>query len=451
MIYAKIKTDSLSLEGFTGMTYMGAILLENIKIAGRGDEEYDILVEGGRISRISDAGAVPPSAGASDMGGPETVRCKGKVAVPGFVNMHTHAAMSLVRGAGEDMAFHQWLDRIWSIEKNIDEEFVYWGTKVACIEMLRTGTTTFNDHYWFPEAAYRAASESGFRPVVSHVLLDRNDRSVTDAEKDECVRLCEQARSWQGEVLFIVGIHSIYSVSEELMSWASAFARKHGLKLHIHLSETSKEVDDCIAKHGLTPVQYADRLGLLGPDTIAAHTLWLSEKDIEILGDRQVSCVHNINSNLKLSSGYRFLYNELKAAGANICIGTDGCASSNNLDILEALKTAAIVQKAWRGDPAAMPLDDLLSISTVNGARALGLDTGKIEEGKAADILIVDTDNTFFLSSAPFLANFIYSAHSDCIESVIIGGRFVMRDRKIQGEKEILREARKILLKTNNR
>ena len=179
----------------------------------------------------------------------------------------------------------------------------------------------------------------------------------------------------------------------------------------------------------------------------AAHTLWINEEDIRILADRGVSCVHNINSNLKLSSGYRFLYNELRDAGVNVCLGTDGCASSNNLDLQEAMKTAAIVQKAWRGDPAAMPLDELLAMATANGAKALGLNCGKIEEGALADILIVDMDNTFFLSDAPFLANFVYSAHSDCIDSVICNGRFVMRHRKVEGEKEILEGARRVLPK----
>ena len=174
-------------------------------------------------------------------------------------------------------------------------------------------------------------------------------------------------------------------------------------------------------------------------------SLLVGGEDVEILGRNRVSCVHNINSNLKLASGYKFLYNELKASGANVCIGTDGCASSNNLDILEALKTAAMVQKAWREDPSAMPLEDLLAMATVNGARAAGLNTGKIEEGLDADILIVDTENTFFLSPGSFLANLIYSAHSDCIDSVICRGRFVMRDREVSGEKEIISRARKIV------
>ena len=182
-----------------------------------------------------------------------------------------------------------------------------------------------------------------------------------------------------------------------------------------------------------------------GPDVIAAHSLWLSEKDVEILGRRGVNCVHNINSNLKLASGYKFLWKELKDAGANVCLGTDGAASSNNLDMLEAMKTAAFLQKAWRNDPSALHLKDLLDMATVNGGKALGLKTGKIEEGWDADIQIIDTDSTFFLSPGSFLANYIYSAHSDCISSLIAGGRLVMKDRKVQGEKEILSEGWKAL------
>ena len=184
---------------------------------------------------------------------------------------------------------------------------------------------------------------------------------------------------------------------------------------------------------------------MLGPDVIAAHTLWLDSDDVRILAERGVSCVHNINSNLKLASGYRFPYRELKDAGVNLCIGTDGCASSNNLDLQEAMKTAALVQKAWRNDPAAMPLDELFAMVTVNPARALGIRSGVVREGELADLIIVDTDSSFFLSNAPFMANFIYSAHSDCISSVICDGRFVMRDRVVPGEKEILAEARKVL------
>jgi 5-methylthioadenosine/S-adenosylhomocysteine deaminase len=178
---------------------------------------------------------------------------------------------------------------------------------------------------------------------------------------------------------------------------------------------------------------------------IAAHTLWLSENDIRILGERGVTCVHNVNSNLKLASGYRFLYNELRDAGANICLGTDGCASSNNLDMLETMKTSAMIQKAWRGDPSAMPIGEIMDMATVNGGKALGLDIGRIAEGALADILIIDTDSYNFLSPGSFEANLVYSAHSDCIDSVICNGKFIMKGRVVPGEKDILAQARKVL------
>ena len=202
-----------------------------------------------------------------------------------------------------------------------------------------------------------------------------------------------------------------------------------------------------MAQHGCSPVEYLDRLGVLGPDVIAAHTLWLSENDIEILGRRGVNCVHNVNSNLKLASGYKFLYNELRDAGANICLGTDGCASSNNLDMLETMKTSAMIQKAWRDDPTAMPLHELMNMATVNAGKALGLNIGKIEEGALADILIVNTEGYNFISPGSFEANLVYSAHSDCIESVICNGRFVMRDRVVPGEEQILNDAKQALKK----
>lgn len=422
---------------------MGTILLKDIQVDGR---IVDIGISGNRIEKIVPSGE---AAGASPVAasGVEVVDCSGKVAVPGFVNMHTHAAMSLMRGVGEDIVFSDWINRIWDVEAKIDSEFVYWATKVACIEMLKTGTTAFNDHYWYPLAGHRAAIEMGMRPAVSYVVCDRNDPEEAEREKEELQKVYEQSQEWPGHSTFAAAFHAIYSVTEEMIVWVAEFARKHGLKLHFHLSETEPEVENSMKRHGLSPVQYLDRLGVLDENAIAAHTLWLSDEDIEILGKRKVNCVHNINSNLKLASGYKFRYSELRDAGANVCIGTDGCASSNNLDMLEAMKTSAIVQKAWRGDPSAMPLDELMQMATSNGAKALGLDAGRIAEGALADILIVDVDNPFFLSPGSFLANFIYSAHSDCIESVICNGRFVMRNRVISGEKEILEQTRKMLAK----
>ena len=417
---------------------MGTILLKNITLNG---SQSDIVVSDGLISTISKAGEATAAAS-----GAEIMDCTGKTAFPGFINMHTHAGMSMMRGLGEDVCFQDWISSIWKIESKIDAEYNYWATKVAAVEMIKTGTTTFNDQYWFIPSARKAAIEMGIFPVFSYVVLDNYDKKKAERQKEECEQLYQLSRDWKDDSIFSIAFHAIYSVSEPMILWATEFARKHNLNLHIHLSETRKELEDCMAAHGgLSPVEYLERLGVLGPNLIAAHTLWLSEKDIELLGKYKVNCVHNVNSNLKLASGYKFKYQELKDAGANVCIGTDGCASSNNLDMLEAMKTSAILQKAWRNNPKAMPLDELAAAATVNGAKALRLNTGVLEVGKRADILIVDTDNTFFLSPGSFLANFIYSAHSDCIDSVIAGGRFVMKNRVVPGEKEVLAGARSVL------
>ncbi len=419
---------------------MKSILLKNVSLSG---VHKDILTGGELIKKIGPAGAHVSWDLAGDI---EIMDCTGKAALPGFVNMHTHSPMSMMKGIAEDVLFKDWLGKVWDVEAHFDPEYIYQAARVACIEMIRTGTTTFNDQYWSFESIRRAASEMGIRAAVGYDLMDRFDPEEAKRQMDKCMQHYEEFKDNADGHLFVLAFHAPYSVSEPLMLWASDFARRNGIKLHIHLCETLPEVEDCKKAHGgLTPVEYLDELGILGPEVIAAHTLWLSPHDVEILGARRVSCVHNINSNAKLSSGYRFLYNELRDAGANVCIGTDGCASSNNLDMLEAMKTSALFQKAWREDPTALPLDELLDMATVNGARALGLDIGVIREGASADIDIVDTDNCFFLSPGSFLANLIYSAHSDCIDSVISKGRFAMRGRQIEGEKEILAQARTFL------
>ena len=423
---------------------MAAILLRDICAD---DVRKDILIQNGLIRRIEPAGAAKQWDIAGDI---EVMDCSGKVAVPGFVNMHTHSPMSLMRGIGEDMVFQDWLDRIWKVEDRLDKEYVYWATKVACLEMIRTGTTTFNDQYWFFDTSVKAAREMGMRIATGYDIMDKGDRGECERQKEQCMAKSEPFIKENGRdgLIYNLAFHAIYSVSEDMMLWAAEYARKHELNLHIHLCETRREVEDCKAAHGgLTPVEYLDRLGILSPRLLAAHTLWVTPHDIELLAAHGVHCIHNINSNTKLASGYRFMYNEMRDAGINVCLGTDGCASSNNLDMLEAMKTSAIFQKAWRDDPSALPLDELLDMATVNGARALRFDGGRIAEGAVADISIIDTDNTFFLSPGPFLANFVYSAHSDCIDSVICDGKFLMRHREIPGEKEIISEARKVLAK----
>jgi 5-methylthioadenosine/S-adenosylhomocysteine deaminase len=373
---------------------------------------------------------------------------KGKYVMPGFVNMHTHAAMTLMRGIGEDMHLMEWLyNKIWPTEKNLDDELVYWGTRLACLEMIKTGTTCFNDQYWNVDAAVKAVDIMGLRSVQPYVILDLGDNNKGKQIKRDCEETYKRSRDWNDRNKFAIGIHAPYSVSEEMLLWGSDFAKKHGLLVHIHISETESENQESIEKHGLTPTKYLDKLGILGPHVIAAHCLWIDDEDMGILAERGVKVVHNVNSNLKIASGYKFRYHEFVNSGVCVSLGTDGCASSNNLDMLETMKTTALLQKGWRGDPTAMPIADLLRTATENGASSLGFNAGQIKEGALADLILIDTDNYAFTPNINFHANLIYSANSSCVDSLICDGKILMKDRKVEGEKEILENVNRLYKK----
>lgn len=408
---------------------MESILIQNILLEGC---RVDILIEGNRISRIGKDIKFPAQ---------KVIDGSKKAVIPSFVNMHTHAGMTLFRGISEDMSLSVWLDEIWKAETKLTEEFVYWGTKLACLEMIKTGTTAFADMYWFPDRGADAVVESGMRASLSFCFLDGGDKQKQIREREECQRVCKVLKDKSDKIQFTVSIHGHYTVCDENMLWATDFARNNGFLLHTHLSETKSENDAHFAKYGVSPTKRLYDMGILGNDMIAAHSLWLSDDDIEMYAEKGVTAVHNINSNLKLASGYRFRYNELRDAGVNVAIGTDGAGSSNNLDMLEAMKTAAFVQKAWRGDPTALPIDELLDLGSANGAKALGLDMGRIEEGALADMLLIDMDSTFFIPNFDFKANLVYSANSSCVDTVICDGKILMEGRKVDGEKEIMEEA----------
>lgn len=408
---------------------MESILIQNILLKGC---RVDILIEGNRISRIGKDIEFPAQ---------KVIDGSKKAVIPSFVNMHTHAGMTLFRGISEDMSLSVWLDEIWKAETKLTEEFVYWGTKLACLEMIKTGTTAFADMYWFPDRGADAVVESGMRASLSFCFLDGGDKQKQIREREECQRVCKVLKDKSDKIQFTVSIHGHYTVCDENMLWATDFARNNGFLLHTHLSETKSENDAHFAKYGVSPTKRLYNMGILGNDMIAAHSLWLSDDDIEMYAEKGVTAVHNINSNLKLASGYRFRYNELRDAGVNVAIGTDGAGSSNNLDMLEAMKTAAFVQKAWRGDPTALPIDELLDMGSANGAKALGLDMGRIEEGALADMLLIDMDSTFFIPNFDFKANLVYSANSSCVDTVICDGKILMEGRKVDGEKEIMEEA----------
>ena len=417
---------------------MNRILLKDIYLNG---DIKNILIEGKVISAISD------SIDTDGLDNLEVVDCKGKAAIPGFINMHTHSGMTLMRGFNEDSSLMDWLQDVWRIEPRLDDELLYWGTKLACVEMIKTGTTCFLDQYWRVDVTSRAVAEMGIRSVQAHVALDMKDESKSDFIKSEFERIYKDSQNWDELNTLCVGIHAPYSVSDSLIKWCSNFAREKGLKVHIHVSETAKENADSVELNGCSPFEHLEKLGVLGPEVIAAHCVWLSNNDMDIMAKYGVTPVHNINSNLKLSSGYKFLYNELKERGVNVTLGTDGNGSSNNLDMRETMKTAALLQKGWREDPTALPLNELMDMATVNGAKALGIDAGEIKVGKLADINIIDIDNYAFTPNINFLSNLVYSANSSCVESVICNGKFVMKNRVVEGEKEILEKVNSIYKK----
>ena len=408
------------------MIVMGRLLLKNTIL---NNQKKDILIVDERISRISDF---------IELTDCEVIDANGMAVLPGFVNMHCHTAMTLMRGVKEDTPLQEWLQEIWKIEARLDEEMMYWGAKLAFLEMIKSGTTTFFDMYWMVPVVQKAAEEMGIRGFFSYVFLDGFDKKKGEASFREFLDQYEASKSWSSLSRFAISVHADYTNSEETIVKASEFAKKHDIHLQFHVSETRKEMEDSYEKFGFSPVKHFENLGVLGPHTSAAHALWLSEDDIRILGDNKVNIVHNVNSNLKISSGYKFKYEELRNAGANVCLGTDGAATNNNLDMLETMKTTALLQKAWRKNPAAMPLNELLQVATLNGAKALGIDSGVVEEGKLADLILIDKRSSAFIPDIDFLGNFVYSANSSCIDTMICNGKILMRGRKVEREDEIL-------------
>lgn len=363
---------------------------------------------------------------------------RNKAAFPSFANGHCHAPMVLFRGLGNDLPLDVWLNEwIWPNEKNLTDELVYWGTKLACLEMIKSGTTAFNDMYFHIESEAKAVEESGIRANLCLNIFGDG------AELSDCQRPIPS--SAQERITFGIAPHAIYTVSETGLLRVAEYCERHDVLCHIHMSETEEEVSQSIREHGCRPFEYLDQIGFLeriGSKTIAAHALHLNKTEIGLLSSHQVKVVHNPNSNLKLGSGHKFLYKELQQAGVDILLGTDGCASSNNLDMIEAMKTMSLLQKGWRKDPTILPAESVLQTATHNGFKAMGWDAGTIEEGKLADLILIDLNNLAFVPNNDTLANLVYAAHGDCVDTVICNGKILMQDRQIPGEQEIVKQAR---------
>ena len=410
-----------------------SILIKRVRLNG---ETKDIFIEGNKIKEIGDQ---------LDVKAEEVISGEGKAAVPSFINGHAHAAMTLLRGYADDMPLKEWLEtKIWPVEAHMTEEDVYWGAKLACLEMIKTGTTFFNDMYWHWRGTARAVQEMGIRAAVSAVFIDLFDAQKTKEQIALNEQLYAEREAFGSRVIFTLGPHAIYTVSEKALQWCAAFARDKGLLVHFHLAETEEEVNRCLEEHGVRPVRYLEQIGFLGPHLIACHCVWLDEEDMDILKTHGVRVVHNPTSNMKLTVGEVFPYLQLRERGVITALGTDGCASNNNLDMLESAKLASLLQKFHTGDPVVMPANEALEMITAEGARAFGLESGAIEAGMWADIALVDLNTPQLTPNFHLASDLIYAANGSCVDTLICDGRILMRGRHVAGEEEIMAKAREV-------
>ncbi|MDV2481945.1 amidohydrolase [Methanoculleus sp. Wushi-C6] len=366
-----------------------------------------------------------------------------RLAVPGLVNTHTHAAMSLLRGYADDMLLQDWLSqKIWPLEAHLSGDDVYWGTKLACLEMIKSGTVAFNDMYFFMDRAAEAVDEMGIRATLAYGFIDLSIPEKREAEIKATESLARHIQSLDNpRIRTAVGPHSVYTVSLEGLRWCAEFAKEQGIGIHVHLAETEKEVVDCVAQTGKRPAALLDECGCLTPRTVAAHCCWLDEAECRLLAERGVSASHNPASNMKLAVNRAMPYHWLKQAGANVCLGTDGCSSNNNLDMFEEMKFAALLQKFAWNSPTLLPAGEAVTMATAAGARALGTGPGTLTVGAPADIVLVDARAVCNTPLYHADSNLVYACNGDAVMTVLCQGRVLMHERTVPGEEEILEGA----------
>ncbi len=364
------------------------------------------------------------------------INANGKIIIPGFINAHTHLPMTLYRGIADDLPLHTWLeDHIWPAEaKHTNEENVRKGTRLGLAEMIKTGTTTFADMYFFTDAIAEETEKAGLRAVMGEAILDFPTNSYKKSE--EAITKAENfIEKWKNNSLINPALifHSTYTVQKETLIIIKELAKKHDVKLYTHASETQEELNIVKDAQKLNPVEYLDNLGLLKQGLTAAHCVWTTESDWKIFTKNNTSVAHCPSSNLKLGSGIAPVPQMLEA-GVNIAIGTDGCASNNNLDMVEEMRLAALLHKGTSLDPTVVPAKEALKMATINGAKALGLEKeiGSVEIGKQADLLLIDTNNTFMNPIYDYYSAIVYSMNSNCINTVLVNGKVLMNGRELK-------------------
>lgn len=415
-----------------------SIFIKDTTIIGEDVKKGSILIEDDKIASLNEN----INSGDAD----EVIDGTGKVLIPGLVNTHTHVPMTLMRGLADDLLLDTWLnDYIWPTEANLDGEICYTGALLACAEMIKSGTTTFNDMYFHMDHVAKAVDESGMRGIISHGMLDMGDEEKRKAEFKESLRIIEKCHNTaDGRIKVFLGPHAPYTCSTELLRWVRKKADERGIGIHIHVGETEFEVQQIIESYGDRPFEYLDEIEFLKDDVLAAHAVWLSENEMDIIKEKGVKISHNPVSNMKLASGISPVA-KMMDKGINLSIGTDGAASNNNLDMFEEMKIAALQQKVKNMDPTVLKAEDVFKMVTMGGATALGLadDIGTIEVGKKADLVLVDMKAPHLTPFRNPFSHLVYAANGGDVDTVLCNGQILMQDRDLllMDEKDILLQA----------
>jgi 5-methylthioadenosine/S-adenosylhomocysteine deaminase len=427
-------------------------------------ENVDLLVTGGTVVTMDSQARVIEDAAVVIRGdsivavGPraeiekrfeaaQTIDAHGDLVLPGLINGHAHAAMSLFRGLADDLSLDEWLQKyIFPAEaRNVTPEFVEWGTKLGILEMLRGGITIYADMYYFEDVVARVTKAAGMRGVLGETIIDfpAPDNKTLDQAFAYTQKYLDH---WKGDPLIVAAVapHSIYTCSEKTLLDAAALARRNNSPILIHIAEAQFELEQSRAKHGVTPVGYLERIGILGPDVLGAHCVWVDQADIVTLAHFNVGCTNNPSSNMKTAAGVMPVP-EMLAAGEPIGVATDGAASNNNQDLFEEMDLAAKLQKISRMDPRALPAKQAVEMATINGARALHMEKmiGSLEPGKKADLILVGTDAPHAVPMYDVYSEIVYALKASDVRTVVIAGKIVMKDRQMLtlDEKEILAKA----------
>ncbi len=396
------------------------------------------LLDGKRVTVRCEGGMIAAiGADVAAQAGDEVIDAAGAPLVAPLVNGHTHAAMTLFRGSSGDLPLMPWLEeRIWPVEAKLDDEDVYWGTRLACAEMIRTGTTRFWDMYWHPEATARAVLDAGIRAAIGAPLFDADGN--LGRMRDGARQSLEHLTGLDPRISPALAPHAIYTVSETALRWIAELGAAHQVPIQIHLSETADEVEGCIARHGVRPAAYLDGLGMLNERTVLAHGVWLDRDELALIAERGTTVVTNPVANMKLGVGAIFPHPMARAAGAAVGLGTDGAGSNDSLDLMSDLKVFALAQKHAAADPTAIDAAEAWAVAT--GARAPLLGAEPLTVGAAADFLLL-ASHSAELGIGDLTAGLVYAASGSVVDTTVVAGRVLMRAGRVPELEEIVSRA----------